>query len=80
MHVSVGIQDFLYVSWTKNLNLVEKLVMETPTCSLYFATPKYSDYMQYYTMLLEQFDYKPEKDLATATRLFEVQTVVCLVT
>ena len=24
-------------------------------------------YMQYYTMLLEQFDYKPVKNLATAT-------------
>ena len=34
---------------------------------LYFATPKYSDYMQYYTMLPEQFDYKPVKDPAKAT-------------
>ena len=32
------------------------LVMETRTWTLYFATPKCSDYMQYYTMLLEQFD------------------------
>ena len=53
--------------------------METRTWTLYFATPKYSDYMQYYTMLLEQFDYQPVKDLATATWLVEVQTVVCLV-
>ena len=36
--------------------------------------------MQYYTMLLEQFDYKPVKDLASATWLVEVQTVVSLVT
>ena len=35
---------------------------------------------QNYTILLEQFDYKPVKDLATATWLVEVQTVVCLVT
>ena len=54
--------------------------METRNWTLYFATPKYSDYMQYYTMLLEEFDYKPVKDLATATGLVEVQTVVCLVT
>ena len=54
--------------------------METRAWTLYFATPKYSDYMQYYTMLLEQFDYKPVKDLATATWLVEVQTVVGLVT
>ena len=41
--------------------------METRTWTLYFATPKYSDYMLYYTMLLEQFDYNPVKDMATAT-------------
>ena len=51
----------------QSLNLVEASVMETRTWTLYFATPKYSDYMQYYTMLLEQFDYKPVKDPATAT-------------
>ena len=33
-----------------------------------------------YTMLLEQFDYKPVMDLATATLLVKIQTVVCLVT
>ena len=54
--------------------------METRTWTRYFATPKYLDYMQYYTMLLEQFDYKPVRDPATATWLVEVQTVVCLVT
>ena len=32
-----------------------------------FRYSKYSDCMQYYTMLLEHFDYKPVKDLATAT-------------
>ena len=36
--------------------------METRTWTLYFATPKYSDCTHYYTMLLEQFDYKPVKD------------------
>ena len=29
MHDSAGILDFLYVRWTKNLNLVDSLVMET---------------------------------------------------
>ena len=47
--------------------------METLTWTLYFATPKYLDYMQYYRLLLEQFDYKPVKDPATATKLVEVQ-------
>ena len=32
-----------------------------------FLTPKYSDCMQYYTMLLEQFDHILAKDLVTAT-------------
>ena len=64
----------------QKLNLVEPLVMETRTWTLHFATPKYSDNMQYYAMLPEPFDYKPVKDPATATWLVEVQTVVCLVT
>ena len=58
-------QNFLYGG---------KLARETRTWTLS------SDYMQYYTMLLEQSDYKPVKDLATATRLVEVHGVVCLVT
>ena len=41
--------------------------METRTWTLYFATLKYSDYMQYYTMLPEQSDYKPVNDMVTAT-------------
>ena len=44
------------------------------------VTPKFSDCKQWYTMLLEQFDYEPKKYLATATILVDVQTVVCLVT
>ena len=31
--------------------------------TLYFVIPKYSDCMQYYTMLLEQFDHILPKDL-----------------
>ena len=65
VHVSVGILDFLYVRWIKNLNLVYSLVMETLIWTLFFVTPKYSDYTQYYMMLLEQFDHIVAKDLAT---------------
>ena len=65
VHVSVGILDFFYVKWTKKLNLVDSLVMEILIWTLYFATPKYSDYTQYYMMLLEQFDHIVAKDLAT---------------
>ena len=50
---------------TKNLNLVDSLVMEILIWTLYFDTPKYSDYTQYYMMLLEQFDQIVAKDLAT---------------
>ena len=67
MHVSVGILVFLYVKWAKNLNLVDSLVMETLIWTLFFVTPKYSDYTQYYMMLLELFDHIVVKDLATAT-------------
>ena len=36
--------------------------------------------LHYYTMLLGSFYYKPVKKLATAKRLVDLQTVVCLVT
>ncbi len=67
VHVSVGFLDFLYMRWTKNLNLVDSLVMEILNWTLYFDTPKYSEYTQYYMMLLEQFNHIVAKDLATAT-------------
>ena len=57
VHVSVGILDFHYVRWNKNLNLVDSLVMEALVWTLCFVPPKYSDFMQFYTMLLEQFDH-----------------------
>ena len=47
----VGILGFLYMRWTKNLNLVDSLVMEIPNWALYFVTPEYSDYTQYYAVL-----------------------------
>ena len=50
----------------KRINLVVSLVMEILIWTLYFVTPKCSDCMQYYTMLLEQFDHILAKDLATA--------------
>ena len=43
------------------------MVMENLIWTLYFVTLKYSDYTQYYMMLLEQFDHIVAKDLATAT-------------
>ena len=49
--VSVGILDFLHVSKTKNINLVEPLVMVTRTWSSYFVFLKYLVYMQYFMML-----------------------------
>ena len=67
VHVSDGILDFLYVSWTKNLYLVEPLVMGTGTLSFYFVTSKYLDYTQYYTVLLEQCGHMFVKGLATGT-------------
>ena len=51
--------------WTKNLNMVDSLVMEILNWTLYFVTLKYSDNTQYYIMLLEQFDHIVAKDLAT---------------
>ena len=79
-HVSVGIRDFLYVRWTKNLNLVEPLVMGTRTWSFYFVISEYLNYTQNYMMLLEQCGHIVVKDLLTVTRLDEDQIHVCLVT
>ena len=75
-----GILGFHYVKWTKNLNFVGSLVMEILIWTLYFITPKYLDYMQYYTMLPEQSDHIVAKDLATVTWLDEDQILACLVT
>ena len=58
---------FLYVKWTKKLNLMDSLVKETLAWTLYFVTPKYSDCIQNYTMLLEQCEHIVVEDLATAT-------------
>ena len=54
VHVSVGILDFHHVKWTKKINLVERLVMVTRSCSPFFVISKHLDYMQCYMMLLEQ--------------------------
>ena len=54
--------------------------METRTLALCFVTPKSFGYTQNYTILQEQFDYKPVKDLATVTWLNEDPTNVCLAT
>ena len=47
---------------------------------LYIVTRKYSDYTQYYMMLLEQFNHIAAKDLATVIWLDEDQILACLVT
>ena len=60
VQISVGILDFLYqnvVRWTKLLNLVDLLVMETLVWTLYFIIRKYLDFKQYYMMLLQKFDH-----------------------
>ena len=69
-----GIVPKIIAGWKDWLRMVE-----TRTWTLFFVTPKYSDSMQFYTMLLEQFGYKPVKDQGTATWLVEVQMVVYLV-
>ena len=67
VHVSFGILDFLYVRWTKTLNMVEPLVMGTSTWSFYVVISKYLDYTQYYMMMLEQCGHIVVKDLVTVT-------------
>ena len=54
--------------------------MEILIWTLYFPTAKYSDYTQYYMMLLEQFDHIVAKDLAIVIWLDEDQIFACLVT
>ena len=71
VYVSVGILDFLQVRWTKKSILVDSLVMEILVWTLYFVTPKYSDCMQYYTMLLKQCDHILLKVQATVTWMGE---------
>ena len=49
----------------QSFHLVDSLVMEILIWTLYFVTPKYSDYTQYYMMLLELCEHIVVKDLAT---------------
>ena len=53
--------------------------MEIHIWPLYYVTRKYLDYMQFYMMLLEQFDHILAKDLATVIWLDKVQILACLV-
>ena len=55
------------------------VVVGTRSWFIYFVTPNFLDYMQYYTMLLEQCGQKLLMVLATATWLFEYQFRVCWV-
>ena len=63
----LGILDFPYARWTKNLNFVEPLVMVSRTWSSYFVISMYLDYMQNYMMLLEQQEHIVAKVQATVT-------------
>ena len=65
-HFIVGILKILHVRWTKTLNLVDSLVMQTLVWSLCFVTRKYVDRMQNYMMLLEHCGRIVAKDLASA--------------
>ena len=69
VRVSAGIVHFHYVRRTRNLNLVEPLVIGTRNWSSYFVISKYSHYMQYYMLLLEQCRHIVAKGLATVTLL-----------
>ena len=71
MHDSAGTLDFLYVRRTKNLGLVELLVMVTRTGSAYLVISKFSDYLQNYMMPLEQCGHKVVRSPATITWLDE---------
>ena len=44
----------------QSLILVDLLVMKTPTCSWFFLTARFLDYMQVYMMLLEQSNHRSE--------------------
>ena len=63
----------------QSFRLVDSLVMEILTWTLYYMTRKYLVYMQYCMMLLEQFDHILAKDPATDIWVDKVQNRACLV-
>ena len=67
LRVFVGILDYLYVRWTKNLKLVEPLFTVTRSWSSYFVIFKFSINMQCFMMLLEQFGQIVVRAVATVT-------------
>ena len=77
---SVGMLKFLHGSWTKNITLMEPLVMRTGSWHLHFVTPEYLNHMQNYMMLLKHCDHTVVKVLASVTWLLEDHIKVCLVT
>ena len=72
--------EFFHVSWTKNLNLLELLVMGARFWFSYFDLSKYLDHTQYFKMLLLQCGHKKAKVQATVTRLDEDEHLICLAT
>ena len=79
VHVSVRTLDFLYVRWTKNLDLVEPLVMGTHTLYFFLVISKFLDSTQYYMMLLEQCRHILAKVQVTVKWLDQDQIHVCSV-
>ena len=74
--------DRLFFTWDgpKSCICCNHWFLGTSTWTLYFATPKYFDYMQYYMMLLEQCNHIVVKPQATVTCLAEDQIHAYLVT
>ena len=77
--VTFGTIKFFYERWTRSFHLVDSMVKEIVIWTLYYVTRKYSDYMQYYMMPLEQFDRILAKDLSTVIWWDKVQILACLV-
>ena len=71
---------FRYVRWSKNLILVEPLVVATHTWSSSFIISKHLDSMQYYMRVKRYCGHRVVKGLATVGHLDKEQFDVCLVT
>ena len=69
-----------HVRKSKNLLVVESMIVRSGTSNLFSATPILLDYIQYYLMLLEQCHAILAKQLVTATRSDVNPNRVCLLT
>ena len=75
-----GMTEFFCVRWNESFDFMKSINMETSIWTLYIAITKSSDYMQNCMMLLEQYNHKLPKGLASVTRVVEAQLQVCPVT